>query len=211
GRILSNPDPNQPRLGVDGMMAGYVLLTGEHGLQQIVDKKLRVPDRIDVEVLSTMTTLRFLWEYVSRVPRTDILKAMRLLLDDPKYAGSVIVDLARWQDWEIAPQIIANYGKPPFDDLAGKQRVIQFALTAQKHLSKQENPPKSLADVRAFLDRIRRDEPDVVRSAERFLGSPGNAFPGSLPNSAPNERAPGTAFPGLPQRKPLEGNLDDRP
>jgi len=197
-RIMSPPVPDKPRLGIDGMMAGYVLLTGEPGFQRIIDVKLRVTERIESEVTFVMTTLRFLWEYApDRVPQEKVAAAMRLLLDDVKYAEIVIIDLARWKDWEIAPRLIDNYGRPPFELPSGKQRVVQFALTAQKHLTKKEQlspqAKKRLSSINTFLDRLRRDEPNLVESAERSL----NPEPRPVKTDGP--------------RNQLEGNLDVQP
>jgi hypothetical protein len=189
-RILPSPAPDQVRIGIDGLMAGYILLTGERGLNKLLDVKLHTPDRIDGEVLFVVSTLRFFGDYApDRVPKTQLIDAMRLLLDDEKHAEAAVVDLARWKDWDSAPRLIAAYGKPPFDERSGKQKLVQFALTAQKNLPAGSPLASS---VRAFLDRLRSEEPDVVRATERLLNPPRKATE-------------------TPKRNPLKGNLDDRP
>jgi len=193
-RVMAAPVSDKPRLGIAGMMAGYVLLTGDRGLNKLIDGKIRVTQRIDGEVLDLITALKFLWEYApDRVKRSAVVAAARLLFEDEKFAGTVIIDLARWQDWDSAPRVLAQFGKPPFEDSTGKQQVIRYALTAEKYLSRDKTPRPVLSDVRKFLDRVRHDEPDEVAKVER-----------SMSPSGPSSR---TDKP----RNPLEGNLDDRP
>jgi hypothetical protein len=197
-RVMAPPEPDKPRLCIDGLMAGYVLLTGERGLEKIVDAKLRVSPRDDGEVTFVMSLLRFLKEFASsRVDSAKVVAAMRMLLNDVKFAESAIIDLARWEDWEIVPQLIGKYGRPPFELPMGKQRVVQFALVAQKKLAQVQQPPettqKTLDSIRGFLDRLRLEEPNVVKAAERALGP-----------------APKTTKTDGP-RNQVEGNLDVRP
>ena len=191
GRVLPAPADDQLRIGIDGLMAGYVLLTGERGLQKLVDAKLRVPERIDGEVSAVLNTLRFFGDVApDRLPRSQIVAAMRLLIDDPKHGELAVVDLARWKDWDSAPQLIAAYGRPPFEK-EGKKKVVQFALVAEKDLA-QDSSSKVAPQIREFLEKLRRDEPSVVRAAEQVLNPPRRAI-------------------DKPARNPLEGNLDDRP
>jgi hypothetical protein len=190
GRVLPPPASDRPRLGLDGLMAGYVLLTGERGVRELVAAKIQVPSRIDGEVSAVMGALRFLWEYVpERVPRGEVVAAMRLLVDDTRHGELAVIDLARWKDWDSLPRVIAVYGQPPFETREGKEKLVQFVLVAQKDLSATADEPR-LMQARSFLQRLRREEPDVVRAAEKWL--------------APARGRSTSA------QSPLEGNLDDR-
>ncbi|MEI8381527.1 MAG: hypothetical protein WCJ09_15470 [Planctomycetota bacterium] len=163
--IMKVPDPNQPRLGIDGMMAGYLLLTGERGLQKLMDAKFNDP-KSDDDLVPIINALSFLWEYgQDRVPAPAIRMAMRRFLDRPRIASSVVENLSRWQDWESLDRLIASYGMPPFDSSLSKQKVIIFALVCEKDGKKTspEKLPQSAIAARKFLDGL---DPEVVKSAE---------------------------------------------
>lgn len=190
-RVLPPPPSDRPRLGLDGLMAGYVLLTGERGLRELIEAKIQVPDRIDGEVSAVMGALRFLWEYVpERVPRAQVVAAMRLLLDDPKQGELALIDLARWKDWDSLPRVAQLYGQPPYETREAKEKLVQFVLVALKDLS-PERDAQRIASAHRFLERLRQEEPEVVRAAENKLAPRRGPTPG--------------------RRQPLEGNLDDRP
>src|SRR5690606_25684430 len=77
--------PRDARLGIDGMMAGYVLLTGESGLKKLTDAKLIDRNAISSESFAMLQTLRFLWQYApDAAPKEDLITSMRLLLDHPQ-------------------------------------------------------------------------------------------------------------------------------
>lgn len=60
--ILRPVEPQETRLGIDGMMAGFVLLEGQTGLEKICHAKLDNPQTSPAELYATVNLLRFLWE-----------------------------------------------------------------------------------------------------------------------------------------------------
>jgi len=158
---------NDVRPGLDGMMAGYVLLTGESGLQRLVDKKLNDPTQPDGDVYAVVNLLRFLWQFAAdRVPQSKVAAALRPLVDRPQFAEVAIVDLARWKDWSALEALVARYGQPPFETPTAKTKVVQFALACVKHGG--DDP--AVAKARKFLDRLKADDPETLHTAERFFG-----------------------------------------
>ena len=95
--IIAQPTQDY-RIGIDGIMAGYLILTGEQGLPLIEDNKLRNVDAVFSETYAGMQALRFMWTYSPETIPADRLRAsMRILLDRPDLADLVITDLARWE------------------------------------------------------------------------------------------------------------------
>ncbi len=166
--LLENPEG--ARLGVDGMMAGYVLINGAPGLQKLVDSKLKNRDANPSESFAVLQMLRFLGEYATHaVPRDQLLAAMRTLLDHPQYASFAAIDLARWSDWGATKLLVERYGSEPFGDSEGKQAVIRF-LTQAAAVS-DEQAGMSLEDVklaRESLAKYRQTDPEIVRIVERL-------------------------------------------
>jgi hypothetical protein len=167
-QIMKPAEPDKPRFGIDGMMAGYILLQGERGLQKLADAKFADPEGDD-DLLALRNALMFLWDYgQDRIPADSLRAAMRRFLDRPTLAVNVIENLARWKDWTSLDPLIAAYGKAPFDSSLSRQKVVAFALVCEKD-GKKTSPdaiPASAIKSRQFLDGLDRD---FVRSVERFL------------------------------------------
>ena len=98
------------RLGIDGLMSGYLLLTGEKGLSVLDEHKLQNRDIPFSETYAAMQALRFMWKYAEgRIEKARLRSSMRILLDRPELADLVIADLARWKDWEIQDRLMTVY------------------------------------------------------------------------------------------------------
>ena len=73
------------RLGIEGVMGGYLMITGEKGLNEIEKAKLQNKEVAFSETYAAMQALRFLWTYGDGRISGDRLKtSMRLLLDRPE-------------------------------------------------------------------------------------------------------------------------------
>ena len=102
------------RLGIDGVMSGYLLLAGEKGLPLIEQLKLKNLYLVDAkgkvltdakgrkklvpfsETYAAMQALRFMWSYSEgRISKPRLRQSMRILLERPELADLVIADLAR--------------------------------------------------------------------------------------------------------------------
>ena len=98
------------RLGIDGLMSGYLLLTGDKGLSVLDEHKLKNRDVPFSETYAAMQALRFMWKYSEgRIEKSRLRASMRILLDRPELADLVIADLARWKDWEIQDRLMELY------------------------------------------------------------------------------------------------------
>lgn len=158
---------NEFRLGIDGIMGGYLLLTGEKGLTQIEDKKFKDKKVAFSETYSAMQALRFLWQYGDGKFEPDRLRqSMRLLLDRPELADLVIADLARWKDWTVQDRLMSMYGKEPFDVPSVQRAIVRYMLACSKDMAAADadvmRATQNLADLEA------RD-PKTVADAKRFF------------------------------------------
>jgi hypothetical protein len=108
GKILEQTEDF--RLGIDGLMSGYLLLKGEKGLSVLDEHKLQNRDIPFSETYAAMQALRFMWKYAEgRIEKSRLRASMRILLDRPELADLVIADLARWKDWEIQDRLMGIY------------------------------------------------------------------------------------------------------
>lgn len=164
--IMKLPEPDKPRLGIDGMMAGYLLLTGERGLEKLLSAKFGDPQAED-DLVALRNTLMFLWDYgQDRIPANALRAAMRRFLDRPRIAANVVENLARWKDWQSLDHLIAAYGTTPFDSTLSKQKIVAFAIVCEKDGIKTspQQLPETALKARQFLDGL---DQAFVKSVER--------------------------------------------
>lgn len=159
------------RLGVDGIMGGYLLLTGDQGLSMLDEKKLANKKAPFSETYAAMQALRFMWQYGdNRISAERLRESMRLLLDRPELADLVIADLARWKDWSVQDRLMALYGKDEYDIPSIKRAVVRFMLASTKDIpeSSGEAPAHVVKGEKALVELEAKD-PKTVSEAKRFF------------------------------------------
>jgi len=179
------------RLGIDGVMSGYLLLAGEKGLPLIEQLKLKNLYLVDAkgkvltdakgrkklvpfsETYAAMQALRFMWSYSEgRISKPRLRQSMRILLERPELADLVIADLARWKDWGIQDRLMAMYDDKDFNVPAIKRAVVRYMLVCTKDIPKggAAGPlPKHVQDAMKHLALLRKRDPRTVTDAERFF------------------------------------------
>lgn len=160
------------RLGIDGMMGGYLVLTGDKGLQVLEDAKLRDKSVPFSETYATMQALRFMWTYGDgRISKDRLRQSMRIILDRPELADLVIIDLGRWQDWSVSDKLMELYGKAGYDIPSTKRAIVRFFLTAEaaKPKDPKEPLPEHVVIAQKHLKTLREKDPETVKAAEEFF------------------------------------------
>lgn len=163
------------RNGIDGVIAGYLLLTGEQGMEFLEREILSNPKASNRELLAAMQAMRFLWTYgEGRVSKDRLRAAMRLLIARPEVIALAIRDLARWGDWSEMDRITGLYGTPDYDDLATKVAIARYVIAGTKAKPKgvKDNIPPHVIAARRHLETLREKDPKTIRRAEKFLLSP---------------------------------------
>ena len=182
------------RIGVDGLMSGLLLLTGEAGLKELEDAKLRPrympgPDGKPLtdadgepipvpysEVYAAMQAVRFMWTYGGeRIPKDRLKQALRLQLNHPDLAEVVIADLSRWQDWAAMDRIAGLYDEEAYDVPAVKRAIIQYLLEAERDVPEDAaddaEEPAHVTAAKTHLAEIEAEDPELVARARRTLYS----------------------------------------
>ncbi len=168
------------RLGVDGLISGYLLLSGPEGLDFIDESKLKNKSIPFSETYAAMQALRFIWTDGEGVIEKDrLLASMRLLLDQPGLADLVIGDLARWKDWSVQEQLMGLYDVDEYDIPCVKRAIVRYMLTCSKDVPKKEQPqkaekivaklPEHARAAKKHLATLRKNDPKTVKDAERFF------------------------------------------
>jgi hypothetical protein len=162
------------RLGIDGVIGGYILLTKGDGLADIEKTKLANPQAPIADVHSAMTALRFLWEYAEGVvPKDRIKQALHPVLDRPEAADLAITDLARWKDWTVQDRLMDLFkrGNPenPLGEIAVRRAIIRYMLASTQDAATEQDPPPHVLKGRQYLDELRELDPRGVAAAERLF------------------------------------------
>ncbi len=170
-------DANNNRIGVEGLMGGYLLLRGNSGLQSMIEQKIdSLPTTLsnDDPRLSDLNgfrmTLSFLWDYRrGQFGEEPLRAAMRRFLDRPELADLAVKDLARWKDWKPLDQLIAAYGREPWDSRSAKEKIVAYALSCRKDIPAGAGAklPEHAAKAQSFLDSL---DPEFVQSVKQAGG-----------------------------------------
>lgn len=170
-RIQKPTTPDEIRLGIDGIMAGYLLLKGEKGLP-LIEERLRKKDSKPnySELFAAMKAVEFCWIYEKTFSRDHLKQTQRLLLERPEVADLAITTLARWKDWTIQERLMEMYDQKEFDFPAIKRTIIRYfrACSKDTNPSTGESSQHALS-AKQHLDTLRSKDPDTVRQVERFF------------------------------------------
>ncbi|MBS0210643.1 MAG: hypothetical protein JSS27_16995 [Planctomycetes bacterium] len=98
------------RAGFDGALAGYLLLTGQRGLDQLAARYVAADARAG-DVFHLLTAVRFYREYGRDIPPARLAAAIAPLAERAQFAVPVITDLARWRAWEALPRVASWLAK----------------------------------------------------------------------------------------------------
>lgn len=143
--------------GLDALIACYLNLTGEKGVQLIEDTFIKDMKVDYVDTLAAVSALRFHGTEVDFVPKERIVAAIRHLLDRPKMADMIIPDLARWEDWTVMDRLVQMFKDADEDTNWLRVPVITYLRACPD--------PKAKEHI-AELSKI---DPDAVRRADFFL------------------------------------------
>lgn len=160
------------RFGIDGLISGYLLLTGADGLDKIEQTKFVSKTVPYSETKAATQALRFMWVYGDeRISKERLRKSMRLLLDRPELTDLVIADLARWNDWSILDRLTKMYKNKDYNNSSTKRAIVRYLLVASKGKNKQGSGADAVTVEKAkkLLKRLRTEDPKTVQNAERFF------------------------------------------
>lgn len=174
------------RLGIDGVMGGYLLLTGDDGLKVIEQAKFQNKKVPFSETYAAMQALRFMWTYGDgRISKERLQASMRMLLDRPELADLVISDLARWKDWSVTPKLMSMYGVGEFNVPSIKRAIVRYLLACTKDVpkvaavegqgsssSEPSDVPAHVNEAKRCLEQLRNRDVKTVSEAERFFFLP---------------------------------------
>ena len=174
-RRLIDDDSDSVRLGIDGVMAGFVLIEGDDGLQHLRQTIFEDPQTPITDVHAALTAMRFLWSSGPPDVSRKLIKAtVRAALDRPEAADLAIADLARWKDWSVQDRLMTLYRKKetdnPLGQIATRRAIIRYLLASTLDKDNATDEPDHIQQAKKYLEEIRKIDPRGVAAAERIFG-----------------------------------------
>lgn len=167
-----NKPTEELRLGIGGLISGYLMLTGAEGLTKIEQSKFRTKEVAFSETYAAMQALSFIWTFGNHTITKDRLRAsMRLLLDRPELADLAVANLARWGDWSVMDRLIKMYELEDYQNRSVKKAIVRYLMVAAKGKNQTGDGPDeaTVEKARQLLEKLRNEDPATVKSAERFF------------------------------------------
>lgn len=151
------------RSTLDAALACYVSLAGERGLEYLEQQFLQKAPFDESLALACIAAIRFHGEEDLRIPRSRLLRSLRLVLDHPPAADLVLADLARWNDWSQINRVVELFQNTGDDSWHIRVPVARYLLAC----------PLSEAEV--ALAQLERQHPQSVRDARLTMLPRGRA------------------------------------
>ncbi len=154
---LMNSPERRKRAGLDAMIACYLTLKGESGLQLVDDLFLSNEEAEYADTYAAITALRFHGSEEDTLPKERILRSMELMLKRPRLADLVIPDLARWKDWEVMDELVQLFKDA--DDSTNWVRVpvVNYLRACP------------LPEAKEHLKELEKIDPDAIKRANTFF------------------------------------------
>lgn len=147
--------------GVDGILAGYVMLKPKEGME-FVKGILGDSSKEFLYRYSALKAARFFWDYrPDIVGHKDLAEALAPLLQMGDIADLLIEDFRKWQSWGMTDRILALQNYPIYSKALIKRSIIRYCLSAAKH---NEGAQK-------YIDTLKQNDPKLVKDVEELLKS----------------------------------------
>jgi hypothetical protein len=169
-------DPaEETSFGVEGLMIGYMLITGEAGLQTLEELNLRDPKTSPSDAYAAFEAVRYLLTWGgSGLPPERLRKALHPLIERSDFIDSVTLVLARGKDWSVQPRLMQLFGAGEFDARSTSRAIIRYMLASTRDAPAfaEGHVPLHVAEGLKHLAELRRREPRLVSECEQFFYSP---------------------------------------
>ena len=149
------------RYGTDGLMGGYLLLTGEQGVEFLERTRLN-PDVPTNSIHAAVQAMQFVYSYESSlIPEARLKLAMRKLLSNDELRILTITNLARWKDWECWPELERMFKEECANDRATQKTIVQFAEQCRKATAADGSAIEVASSAETFLKRAEIEHPEL--------------------------------------------------
>lgn len=143
--------------GLDGIMAGYVMLKPKEGWEYL-RSVLKDRSRDFTTRYAALRAVRFFWENRPEVVgKQELVEGISLLLDQEDIADLAIEDLRKWGQWDLADRILALRTKKSHEIPIVRRAILRYALSCPKPQAAE------------YVKQMRQKDPQMVQDAEELL------------------------------------------
>lgn len=193
--MLTSSD-RKTKAGMDAMLACYLLLTGEEGLEEVERLFLKNKEADYPDTYAAIMAIRFHGNEVDKLDKQRLIVALRHLLDRPDLADLVIRDLARWEDWEVMPRLVTLFKEADEKSSWVRVPVINYLRSCP------------LPEAKAHIEELKKIDADAVKRAQTFYPDTTEDEGGEVtPDGSEAEASPGDAslyIPPAAQPQPVQ-------
>jgi hypothetical protein len=156
--LLEDPD-HRLITGIDGVLAGYILLEPKEGWKYLLSVLENPRTEFNYRWSALRTARFFLDNRLDVVSKKDGLDAVTLLIEDKDMGDMAIEELRKRGCVELMDRILGLQDRPVFKVAIVRRAVLRFALEFQG----------KNAQAAAYVKAQREKDPDGVREAEELL------------------------------------------
>jgi hypothetical protein len=163
-------DPER-QSGIEGLMFGFLLLTGEEGLAKIEKLYLGNAKAEEGTTYAAVKAVRYFWTLGNgKITPARLQQAMRLVLPRPSFFESAVTDLARWKDWSLHEKLMRLYGTENYNEVSSKKAIIKYMIASTKDVGKEDaSTPLQVLAGRKCLEQLRQRDAKLVAETEKFF------------------------------------------
>ena len=179
--------------GLDALLASYLCLEGESGVDLVEQKFLRNEKSEFTDTMAAVSALRFHATEVDFIDKKKIVSAVKSLLDRPKVADLIIPDLARWEDWSVMDKLVTMFKESDDDKRWLRVPIVSYLIAcplpkAKVYLEElKELDPASVQRANLFGQGFDDDDEDEDDGEEATVDEPEPAEPEEVSSKKSNE------------------------
>jgi hypothetical protein len=156
-RSLLDDPQKRANTGIDGILAGYMMLKPREGWNYIC-AILKDPAKEFMLRYAALRAVRFFWDMRGDlVPRKELAAGVVPLLDQSDIADLAIEDLRKWGCWDACEHILGLQTKKTHDAPIIRRAILRYALSCPD------------ARAAAFVKDSRKRDPEMVKDLEEIL------------------------------------------
>jgi hypothetical protein len=165
---------NRYSSGVDGMLAGYIMLEPKQGWEYL-KSILSDPKRDFLLRYAALRATRFFHDYRPDViKQSEVLAAASILLDQKDIVDLAIEDLRKWGAWEHTDRVLGLFGRSGYDVPIIKRSILRFALScppnnerAAQFVAARKKEDAQYVDEVLELLRLESPRPEVTPTTKK--------------------------------------------
>lgn len=157
---LLNDQDKSLMSGIDGVLAGYILVDQATGWKHTKDLISNGANDF-TKRHAGLRTIRFLWEtHVGHVPKEELLKVMGEFISQGDIADMAMDDLRKWKEWQFTDKILEQSKRDTHVGSIVQRAVLRYMLSC---------PQKDYPKAAEYVEAVRKEHPDKIKDAQEIL------------------------------------------